>query len=105
MTTPNSLGNIEDGQWHQVQIVWNGADKLSYTVDGIAVGSWTGDITNFLAGSTFAYFGFSGGTSGLMTQQVVRVLDLDATAEDGTTLHAGRFYGGRISSATAPPTR
>ncbi len=27
VTAPTSLGNIEDGQWHQVQIVWNGADS------------------------------------------------------------------------------
>ena len=99
ITTPFSLGNIEDGLWHNVSVSWNGT-TLTYTVDGATAGTWTGNLSqSFLGGSSFAYFGFTGATGGGSAQQQVRVLTLDGKAENGTILHADRN-----GPANTPPT-
>uniref|UniRef100_UPI003F6EB079 lectin-like domain-containing protein n=1 Tax=Hyphomicrobium sp. TaxID=82 RepID=UPI003F6EB079 len=103
VTTPFSLGNIEDGQWHDVDVIWNGT-TLSYTVDGVTAGVWTGNLSQaFLGGSPFAYFGFTAATGGGSAQQQVRILALDATAENGTILHADRNGVANIAQTFAAP--
>ncbi len=83
-TAPVALPNIENGQWHSVTVSWDPATStLSYSFDGAAAGSVTGDIANdYLGGSQFAYFGFAGATGGLNNQQKVRISDIDVAWED-----------------------
>jgi Ca2+-binding RTX toxin-like protein len=80
------LGNIEDGNWHTVGVSWDGT-TLSYTFDGNLAGTLTGDIAaDYLGGSQYAYFGITGATGGLSHPGDVRLVSLDATAEDGSRL-------------------
>src|SRR5262245_36362199 len=87
-----NLGNIEDGTWHKVQVSWDVAlQTLSYSFDGKQAGTLTGDLANtYLAGSEFAYFGFTGGTGGLSNLQQVEVNKFDALLEDGTEVQFNR---------------
>ncbi len=80
------LGNIEDGAWHTVQVTWDG-QTLSYTFDGVLAGTLTEDIiAAYFGGSEFVHFGFTGATGGGTEQGQVRLLSLEATAENGTSL-------------------
>ncbi len=60
-STPLDLGNIEDGQWHSVQVSWDASTQtLSYTFDGQQAGVLNSNIsTQYLGGSELAYFGFT----------------------------------------------
>ena len=103
------LGNIEDGQWHIVVVTWNGADTLTYSIDGVPITTWTGDLsTAMLGGSDFASFGFTAATGGLTNLHMARVTALTATLEDGRVVDVSG--GNRLpvgvtdSYATAPGT-
>jgi Ca2+-binding RTX toxin-like protein len=81
------LGNIEDGAWHRVVVTWDGT-TLAYSIDGVAIATLTGDLAaEYLGGSPYAYLGVTGATGGLSELGQVRILRLNATAEDGTELH------------------
>ena len=69
------LGNIEDGNWHKVQVSWDVAQQtLSYSFDGQRAGTLTGNLaSSYLGNSQFAYFGFTGATGGLTNLQQVEV--------------------------------
>jgi hypothetical protein len=98
------LGNIEDGNWHTVSVSWDG-ETLSYTVDGILAGTLTGDIaTDYLGGSQYAYFGFTGATGGLSHEGQVRLLSLEATAEDGTALSLNGSSGSGLTPLVGDDT-
>lgn len=75
------LGDIEDGQWHNVRVSWNvSVQELSYWFDGDERGVLSSDIGNaYLGGSDFAYFGFTGSTGGRTNLQQVRLSSVDAT--------------------------
>jgi len=82
------LGNIEDGQWHQVYVVSNG-QTISYTFDGAQMGAISlAAAEALLGGSNFAYFGFTGAANG--DQEQVQLLKLDAKAEGGEPVHLDR---------------
>ena len=84
------LGNIEDGAWHSVRVSWDGT-ALTYWFDGTQIATLNQDISaTYLGGSQFAYFGFTGGTGGATTEQIVRILELHATLEDGAVVAADR---------------
>ncbi|MGE0052561.1 MAG: hypothetical protein AB7S74_00005, partial [Hyphomicrobium sp.] len=84
--TIKDLGNIEDGAWHQVHVTWTGT-TLTYSFDGVQVASVTQNLaTQYLGGSQYAYMEFTGATGGLTNLQQVRLLSLDATAQNGTHL-------------------
>jgi hypothetical protein len=53
-----SLGNIEDGQWHQVSVVSNGP-TISYTFDGIQMGAISLAAAETLLGGSNCLFGFT----------------------------------------------
>src|SRR5262249_44013175 len=83
------LGNIEDGQWHQVHVVSDGQTAISYTFDGVQMSSLSLASAESYLGSQYAYFGFTGGTGGVGEQEQVRLDALTATAENGTLLQIG----------------
>src|SRR5262249_20376878 len=84
------LGNIEDGQWHQVHVVSNG-QTISYTFDGAQMGAISlAAAKALLNGSTFAYFGFTGDTSAATEEEQIQLLKLDATAEGGQQINLDR---------------
>jgi hypothetical protein len=82
-STPFDLGNIEDGQWHSVEVTWDASTQtLSYTFDGQQAGVLNGDIAaQYLGGSDFAHFGFTAATGGAINEHKVRVSEIDATFE------------------------
>lgn len=73
-----SLGELEDGAWRDLEITWDAASQtLSYQLNGVAVGSYTGDLAaEFFAGSSGAYLAVAGATGGLGNAQSVRFTDL-----------------------------
>src|SRR2546430_3449261 len=82
------LGNIEDGQWHQVYVVSNG-QPISYSFDGVQMGAISlAAAEALLGGSNFAYFGFTAAANG--DQELVQLLKLDANAEGGEPVHLDR---------------
>ena len=90
-----TLGNLENGQWHGVVVTWNGVDTLSYSIDGVPITTWTGDLSaTFLADSDFATFGFTAASGGLTNLQMARLTAMSATLENGSTV----LFGGN-----APP--
>ncbi len=73
LTSKVSLGNIEDGHWHQAHVVWDAdTQTLQYWVDGKLGGTLTGDLAaKYFGGSELVYFGFTGATgSGGNLEQV-----------------------------------
>ncbi|MFN3271817.1 MAG: L-type lectin-domain containing protein [Cloacibacterium caeni] len=93
LTTAVALPNLENSTWHPVVINWNASTKtISYTVDGINAGTYTGDlVTNYFAGANKVYFGYTASTGGATNEQRIRFnsfcsdlpLELD-TDGDGT---------------------
>jgi trimeric autotransporter adhesin len=73
-----SLGELENNAWHTVSTSWNvSTQTLSYTVDGILAGTYTGDVvTNFFAGESKVYYGYTASTGGLMNRQSIRFPNL-----------------------------
>ncbi len=80
ITAAHSLGNIEDGRWHAVQVKWNAAaHTLSYSFDGVQVGSLTQDIAAaYFAASEEVHFGVTASTGGLTNLHQVRFVSVDA---------------------------
>lgn len=90
LTSPISLGNIEDGNWHNIEISWNsGTRTLSYKIDNISAGSYThqGTLNNFCqtyfnipASSTnkLVYYGYTASTGGFSNEQKIRFNNLCA---------------------------
>lgn len=78
LTTAVDLGNLEDGLWHDVQIIWNSAtNTIAYYVDSNLAGSFTNDIvTNYFGGENLVYFGFTASTGGSRNDQRIRFNDL-----------------------------
>jgi uncharacterized repeat protein (TIGR01451 family) len=68
-------GNIEDGLWHTIDISWNAATQtLSYVFDNVYNDSYTDDlITNFFAGESNVYFGFTASTGGSTNNHSIRI--------------------------------
>src|SRR5262249_54561244 len=91
------LGNIEDGQWHQVHVVSDGQTAISYTFDGVQMSSLSLATAESYLTSQYASFGFTGGTGGASEQEQVRLDALAATTENGARLQIG-------STSTGTPT-
>ena len=90
MTEAVALGNIEDGKWHSVKVVWDADTKtLSYTFDGKAVGTLSKDLAEaYFGGSNLVHFGFTGSTGGAKNLQQVRINSVDAQFADPSHGHA-----------------
>jgi alpha-tubulin suppressor-like RCC1 family protein len=77
-TDPIELGNLKDGEWHDVEITWNEATQtLSYTVDGTLAGShtFTNIVSQVFGGDGRVYFGYTASTGLYHNLQKVRFLD------------------------------
>ncbi len=62
--TARNLGEIEDGQYHDVTISWNSLNKtLSLSFDGTRKLEWNIDMESKIFGTNEVYFGFTGSTS------------------------------------------
>lgn len=84
LTNAISLGNLEDGNWKNVEISWNAASRtLSYTVNGTNAGTYThsGSLDDFCqtyfnipASETnkLVYYGYTASTGGSFNDQRVR---------------------------------
>ena len=75
---PVELGNIEDGQWHRLNVRWDTATRtLSFVFDGRAVGSMSGDLANeYFAGARDIALSITGSTGGLNNDQRVRGFEI-----------------------------
>ena len=89
VTTVTSLGNIEDGNWHTFHLEWDSAaSELRYSIDGVDMPSLIDPniVTNYFAGGTDVYFGFTAATGGATNVQSIRnisSLTLKDTDSDG----------------------
>jgi Bacterial lectin len=100
LSPATDLGNIEDGQWHQVHVVSDG-QTISYTFDGVQMSSLSLATVESYLTSQYAYFGFTGGTGGLSEQEQVRLDALTATTENGTLLQTGGAAGSQLGSTSS----
>ncbi|WP_034060594.1 lectin-like domain-containing protein [Lacinutrix jangbogonensis] len=78
LTTAISLGDIEDGAYHDVVVMWDSVSQtLSYTIGGTVAGSFTNDIvTNYLGGINTATLAYSASTGGSTNTHLLRAIDL-----------------------------
>ena len=78
LSSPVDFGNLEDGNWHQVNIRWNSVTQtIIYTLDGVQAAAFTGDlVTNYFNNSNLVYFGLTAATGGANNDQRVRFADL-----------------------------
>ncbi|MFD2607502.1 VCBS domain-containing protein [Euzebyella marina] len=74
LTTAVDFGNLEDGAWHSVNVIWNASSQtIRYYVDDILAGVFTGDlVTDYFAGENNVYFGYTASTGGAVNEQRVR---------------------------------
>ena len=85
LTTAVDLGNLENGDWHEVSVVWDAIDAtLSYTVDGINAGQISGDLVqSYFGGASLVTYGFTGATGGLSNTQQIRLPGSPGNDPDG----------------------
>jgi len=78
LTTAVNLGELEDGMYHNITINWNAStNTISYFVDGINAGTYTGDlINNYFGGTNLVFFGFSASTGGFNNKHNIRFNNL-----------------------------
>src|SRR5690606_14063458 len=73
LSTPVSLVDIEDGNWHEVIVTWDATTQtISYTVDGALAGSYTGDLVNDIFGTDKVHFGYTAATGALTNEHRIR---------------------------------
>ncbi len=90
LTSAVSIGNVEDGNWHNVVVSWDATTStLSYTVDGTNAGTYThtAGLDDFCetyfdipASETnkLVYYGYTASTGGNTNDQQVRINDFCA---------------------------
>ncbi|MBA5630499.1 lectin-like domain-containing protein [Moheibacter lacus] len=88
LTTAVDLGNLEDGNWKDVEISWNASTRtLSYMVNGTNAGSYThpGSLDDFCEEyfsitptetNKLVYYGYTASTGGSFNDQRVRFNNL-----------------------------
>lgn len=80
LTNNIELGNLKDGNWRDVEIVWDvDTQNITYYVNGTNAGSHTfssGGIANqIFGGESKVYFGYTASTGALNNLQRVRFVD------------------------------
>ncbi len=91
-----TLGNIEDGQWHRIEIAWNAATKTITTwFDGVLRDTKTADIVaQIFGGSNFVNYMVTAATGGTTTVHQMRAFRADVLYEDVGGAQAPLLYGG-----------
>lgn len=80
LTSAVSLGNIENGRWHQAHVTWDvETQTLKYWVDGKLGGTLSGDLVDkYFGGSNLVHFGFTGATGSGGNLEQVHVTQVNA---------------------------
>lgn len=88
LTNPIDLGNIEDANWHNIEIFWDaGSRTLSYKIDNISAGSYThqGSLNHFCqtyfnipssSVNKLVYYGYTASTGNFSNEQKIRFNNL-----------------------------
>lgn len=86
---PVLLGNIEDGQWHNVKFTWRAASqRLTVSFDNRVVGEVSGDLAaRYFGGANSVYITTTGSTGGLSNTQQLRNFVLESFV--GSSLPVG----------------
>jgi len=81
-----NLNNIEDGNWHPVNIDWNpNLNTLKVTFDGVVIITHIKDIINEIFNSSpYVYYGFTAATGGSVNNQSVKILESCNVLEGGS---------------------
>jgi hypothetical protein len=97
LTSGVSLGNLENGHWHQAHVVWDvHTQTLTYWVDGKLGGTLSGDLaTQYFGGSDHVHFGFTGATGRGGNLEQVHVAQLNA--------NGGELQYGALSACDHTP--
>jgi Ca2+-binding RTX toxin-like protein len=97
LTSAVSVGNLENGHWHQAHVVWNAdTQTLTYWVDGKLGGTLSGDlVTKYFGGSNLVQFGFTGATGSGGNLEQVHVTQVSA--------NAGELQYGALSACDNKP--
>lgn len=71
VTASSTSNNIEDCQWHDVQITWDPTiNSIAVYFDGVFRTSYTGNIINdIFGGNSNVFWGWTGGTGGASADQ------------------------------------
>ena len=82
LTPAVSLGNLENGRWHDAHVAWDAdTQTLQYWVDGKLAGTLSGDLAaKYFGGSDDVHFGFTGTTRIGGNIEQVRVTHISANA-------------------------
>lgn len=85
---PIAIPNIEDCAPHNFQVTWDPVGQnLEVLLDGTSIFIYNGDIvTNFFGGNPNVFFGWTGGTGGVMNVQSVCMYRNAAFTPDQTTV-------------------
>lgn len=88
VVAPIAVPNVEDCNNHTVQITWDPiGQNLEFFLDGVSIFVYNGDIiTNFFGGNPNVFFGWTGGTGGVMNIQSVCMYRNAAFTPDQTTV-------------------
>ena len=102
VSNPTAIGAAPVGPWHNVQVSWDAtAHVLSYWVDGVQVGSVSGDLAmDYFGGSDHVHFGFTAGTGGKSNAHLVRLVGVDGTYENGNHVVTATPGDARVSYGT-----
>ncbi|NAS30970.1 LruC domain-containing protein [Flavobacteriaceae bacterium R38] len=84
LTEETLLGNIEDGNWHQVSVNWDASSfTLSYTFDGVEVGTVSTNLPAlYFGGATDVFYGFTASTGAFNNDHRIRNIVTDCVDTD-----------------------
>lgn len=95
LVSPISLGNIENGAYHNVKVIWD-ASAQNYKVifDGVLRINYTGNIqATVFSGNSGVYWGWTAATGGLNNEHRVKVNSITFTENFAVT-------SGNVTNAT-----
>lgn len=95
-----TLGNIEDGLWHRIEIRWNAATRtLATFFDGVQRDTLARDlVADLFGGSPYVNFMVTAATGGATAPHALRGLVADVTYENVVGNQAPVLFGGPTRS-------
>lgn len=90
------LGELENGAWHVIEVVWNAESRsLSYSVNGVVRDSLVSDLVGgIFGGGNFVHLLIGGATGGLVSDHQIRNLNVAGTWETPPVNAAPVIAGG-----------